>query len=88
MGECICVCVSVGVCLWMCVCVCVCACESLRASALVTQLPDTFFLFLYCMLLCHALTAFFTCFSVLPLYVSWVVIYDRVCLFLHNGIQA
>ena len=36
----------------------VCASECLRASALVTQLPDTFPLLLYCMLLSLALTAF------------------------------
>ena len=65
-----------------------CTCESLRASALVTQLPDTFSLLLCCMLLCPVLNAFSHSFSVLPLYFTWIVIYDKVCLCLHNGIQA
>ena len=35
------------------------------------------------------LTAFFTyCFSVLPLYLTWIVIYNKVCLCLHNDIRA
>ena len=50
------VCVLVG----LRVCVCACARESLRASALVTQLPDSFSLLLYCMPSCPVLTAFFT----------------------------
>ena len=37
---------------------------------------------------CIFLTAFFTCFSVLPLYFTWIVIYNKLCLFLHNDIQA
>ena len=84
---CVCAFGSARVC--VCVCACVCACESLRASALVTQLPDTFSLLLYCMPLCPVLTAFFMlCFSVLPLYFTWIVIYDKVYLCLHSGIRA
>ena len=66
MGECgrtcVCVCLWVCVSVWVYACACadVCVCECLRASALVTQLPDTFPLLLYCMLLSLVLTAFFT----------------------------
>ena len=55
--------VFVDVCMCACGFACACgrgcACESLGTSALVTQLPDTFSLLLYCKPLCPVLTTYF-----------------------------